>query len=616
MRAAFLFFMATIQDVYELNTKADMSGLGSVSAALNGVKGAVQAVASAGTSSFNAIGTAVKTAASGIKSMGSQAKDTWETVQVGAMLAKDKISGIAGGIKSGFGTAASTVSNTFKSITSSASSTVNKVKSVFGTVSNAIASPFKAAASAVAAPVKSIVGAVGSIGKGLALFGLAAQGLQQVKEIVGQVTGALKEASPAFGSALGRVEERFTNFKDVLFRNIGDALAPILEKLADLLGSPAFTEFFNGFSSFVFGALKAATPLLDTIVGAVSDLVTFLTGGSIEDFTEAMQDAFGPDIGNVIVGIVGSVKALFDLLGNGDLEQFRETLTNALGPGLGNAVADAVKFVSDNWPKVQATFEAVGSAIGKVIGSIASTIGKFIDEHGPEIQAFLKNVVGKVGDILGTLYQIVMKVLTAIATFINDNQETIRAIFSTVWAVIQTTVGTVLNVISDVVNAVMAALNGDWDKAWQNFSKIFSDVWNGLAGIAEIAWSAVKGVVLSGINGVIDLINNNLIFGVNQAIIASNNAIGTSFKGLDLIPRASFANGAIVSSPVPAVIGDNPRSPEAVAPLSDLIPMIQAAVREVLNAGATQNFNLTVYTQPGQETNVIKDFAMLKAAAT
>ena len=68
---------------------------------------------------------------------------------------------------------------------------------------------------------------------------------------------------------------------------------------------------------------------------------------------------------------------------------------------------------------------------------------------------------------------------------------------------------------------------------------------------------------------------------------------------------------------MPAMVGDNPTSPEAVAPLSDLLPMIQAAVREVLNAGAstTQNFNLTIYTQPGQEMNIIKDFAMLKAAA-
>ena len=433
-----------------------------------------------------------------------------------------------------------------------------------------------------AAPFRAIGGAIKAVGGGLGVLGLAVGGLKAAAEIVGKVTGALKEASPAFGSALGRIEERFTNFKDILFRNIGDALAPVLEKVADLLSSPAFTEFFNRFSGFVFGALKAATPILDTIVGAVGALIDLLVLGHMEDFAEAMEEAFGPEIGGVITAIIGGIKGVVDLLATGDWEQFRSNITNALGgqePGntIVNTIQSIVAFVQENWPKVQAAFEQVAGKIGEILGAVTKIIGDFIAEHGPEIQAFLQNVVGKVGEILGRLFQVVMTILGGVKKFIDDNQEEIKRIIETVWNIIKTSVETVLNAISGIINAVLLVLQGDWQGAWDQIKAVFEGVWNGFVGIIESVWSLIKGVVAGGINAVVDLING-LINEVNKALIWANQNLGTSFKGIDYLARVSFAQGGIVSSPTAAIVGDNPRSPEVVAPLSDLLPMIQQAV--------------------------------------
>jgi len=60
-------------------------------------------------------------------------------------------------------------------------------------------------------------------------------------------------------------------------------------------------------------------------------------------------------------------------------------------------------------------------------------------------------------------------------------------------------------------------------------------------------------------------------------------------------PNIHFlASGGIASNPIPAIVGDA-RTPEVVAPLGDLMPMIQQAVAMAGGGGVTVNAPITVY---------------------
>lgn len=470
-------------------------------------------------------------------------------------------------------------------------SALNAVKAVGAAPFKAIDSAIKGVGSAIkgisTAPFKALGGAISGIGKGLGVFGLAVEGFKQAQEMLAGVVEGMRTASPAFAAATDRIGERLNSFKDVLFRNLGDAFAPLMEKLASILESPAFTEFFNTVQRFVFDVLQKAVPIVSTLIG-------FLAGGdSIQPFFDALKSVVGADVATVISDIVIAVQTLIQAITTGDWSIFTGFLDNVgfdtpLIDALMNALADVVAFVQDNWPKVQQAFEQVGAKVSEIVGGLAAIIGQFIAEHGPEIEAFFKRILATVGQILGDIYKIVMTVLAAVAKFINENQGEIKRIIETVWNIISTSVGTVINTIAGVIRAVLQVLQGDWSGAWNTIKTTFEGVWNGLVTIVTNVWNLIKGIVGGAINGIIGMING-LIYEINKAVIWSNNTFGTSWHGLDYLGYVSFAQGGIVSRPTAAVVGDNPRSSEVVAPLHELLPMIQQAVQAAGAGGITVN---------------------------
>jgi len=83
---------------------------------------------------------------------------------------------------------------------------------------------------------------------------------------------------------------------------------------------------------------------------------------------------------------------------------------------------------------------------------------------------------------------------------------------------------------------------------------------------------------------------------MNPGVLDTGGPSGGHYAGGTLAPGGwlSFAPGGIISSPVRAVVGDA-RTPEVVAPLGDLLPMIQQAVATAGGGSVTVNAPITVY---------------------
>ena len=99
--------------------------------------------------------------------------------------------------------------------------------------------------------------------------------------------------------------------------------------------------------------------------------------------------------------------------------------------------------------------------------------------------------------------------------------------------------------------------------------KIVRSIWDGLVGIVKAPLNAL----ISAFNGAIGKMNK-----ISVKIPDWVPTYGGKTFGLKLPTIPALAEGGIVSQPTLAMVGDNKRSAEAVAPLSDLMSMIKAAV--------------------------------------
>lgn len=310
------------------------------------------------------------------------------------------------------------------------------------------------------------------------------------------------------------------------------------------------------------------TQLLPIILPIIQKLVE-LALSVLPQVRQGIQDVVR-FIGPLVAGLGG----FLDLLFKG--AQTQDPL------GLGNLVAGAqaaVATLGQAWGNILETIGPVIESIKKIVTVVFGTIAVFLNQHGDEIQGFIAATWEHISGIIETVSEIIkatiVPIFAFIAKYVNDNQSGLQATFELVWGAIKFIVGNALTIIEGVLHTALAILKGDWSGAWEAFKKIFVDVWASLEPIVLGVWNGIKTGVQNGINSVIDMING-LINNINDFVIWSNTSLGTSIHGLDLMARVSFAKGGIVTKPTLAMVGDSPRGPEAVAPLSDLASMLNS----------------------------------------
>ena len=461
------------------------------------------------------------------------------------------------------------------------------------------------------APFKAIGGAIAGIGKGMAVFGLAAQGLKAAGEMIGKVTGALKEASPAFGSALGRVETRLASFKDILFRNLGDVLAPLLEKVADILGSTAFSEFFNDVQFFVFNVLKTAVPLVTT-------LLDYLTGGTddLQPFVDTLTQILGPDIANFIGDIVVGLNQLITAITTGNWDILGEDwgFNNEIFMDVLGTIGSIANTIKENWPLIQKIFGLFGEAISALtsgdletfaakMGEIWTLAKPYVETALGDLWTAVKGFVETNAPLLGQQLllwagEFVKWVPTALTDLLLE-----AAILATrleQW--VQGIVPTIKETLKSWVKAFVAWLNGDGPESAKNqIGPALQDFLTSLVTSANSIVTSIKNIggnfAKAIIEGMVERLTG-ISFAEGMSHVPPGLGRDILLAMLHDMHIPGYASGAIVSQPQLAVVGDNRRSPEAIAPLSDLLPMIQQAVA----AGGVAPGNISVTVTVGQVT--------------
>lgn len=431
--------------------------------------------------------------------------------------------------------------------------------------------------------------------------------------VLNLLAGALDVLNPLLES-LGRVlKPVWDNALKPLLSWTGDAIVTILNGLADALSK------IGTWMSENEKTVDAITKTVLAFFGAwqVTKLLAFIemSGG----LTAAIKTLIG---GSVLGGAITKIKSF------------------------GETVALTVMYAGDFIKKLN-----LGAIAVKAWNVICSTAAIVAKGFGAAI-AFITSPVGLV--ILG------ITALIAIIVLLVKNWDTVKEVGAKAWEGIKKAWSSAVSWFKGVVDGIKKAFSviGSWFKttftnAWNNVknswsgaktwaSGVWSNIKSGFGNVADWfkttftkAWTNVKNVFSSGgkiFNGIKDGILNGLKAVINALISGINKVISIPFKGINTalnkikkinilgkkpfnglktisvpqIPKLAEGGWFDANNPQLAIVGDNKREPEIVAPESKIEDAVIRGLSRAGNSATNSKLDITLKVQYPNGREIIK----------
>lgn len=261
---------------------------------------------------------------------------------------------------------------------------------------------------------------------------------------------------------------------------------------------------------------------------------------------------------------------------------------------IGEFVAKAANFLLDLWnnvlkpiidwlikylgPMVKATFTNIMGVLEVVFKFIKGFVQSVLKIFGGLIEFLTGVFTGDWKRAWNGIKQMLSGVKDFIMNFVNTAINTIRLFATSIGRYIKAAVGQIKTIFEPLIKwfgglwkliqDVFAGV-GDW------FSGIFTGAKDAIVRVFDQLANAIK----KPINAMIDNINA-LISKLNGLNIRLPKILGGETLGFNIPRIPKLAEGGIVSQPTLAMVGDNRRSPEVVAPLHELTNMLKTANKQ------------------------------------
>jgi len=380
-------------------------------------------------------------------------------------------------------------------------------------------------------------------------------------------TGSGNEDAPV------TVSEGIQKFVDNLKTSLGGFFATVREQTAFMV--PTFANAFNTIKTIVGGYITIITDLWNKW-GKTTWENLVLTFTNIYDTIKLYYEKWILPIVNYFLTtfkelwtnhLQGTLKEVWD---------FVLKLWNAVMEIYNTILKPAIDFLIKLFaPGVNAAFKAIWDFLSAVFAFIADLFKAFFRVLGGVIDFLMGVFTGdwtRAWNGLKTIFEgfqiqvkaIIHFIITLVSNWFNSIKTNIDAAIATfqVWfARFKEIAQNVWNAVTDIFSKI-----GTWFE--DKFSVVRNAIINAFTGIASI----IKGPI----NAVIDLINK-VITEVNKLKIEIPQFLGGGKVGFNIPQIPRLAQGGIVSQPMLAMVGDNTRSPEVVAPLHELNAMIRNA---------------------------------------
>ncbi len=331
------------------------------------------------------------------------------------------------------------------------------------------------------------------------------------------------------------------------------------------LGLPVLTQFHTSMIETLGVLFTEAKQIFDMLwIDAVQPVLT-LIGGIWNDLMLLIADAWAKWGDPIFDGIKTAITTTGDL--------FENIWKTVLKP-----VWDTIMDVVDEvWtehlkPLAEKFLDFVGTLIDGALQIynefIAPLVDWFVDVFGPPIAGVFSFLVETIGGAIGDVLDIA---------------------------------GSIIDALSGLIDFVVGIFTGDWEKAWQGIKDFFGAIWDGLVGIVKAPINLIidlvnglTGAIEGGLNWIIDGINM-LSFDIPDWVpLVGGETFGFDIDPVDIPEIPRLATGTVIPANYGeflAVLGDNKREAEVVAPLSTIEQAVRNATGDSNGGG---DINLTV----------------------
>lgn len=452
-------------------------------------------------------------------------------------------------------------------------------------------------------------------------MGVVELGSTFATDVLDVLTAPIAENTDRFKSAFQGLLDVVQKVTGTIADLVADTIDGILQLYAQNV-HPLFESLKSGFTEIVSTALDAFQEYILPVLQEAADKFGEFASSTLQPLIDKFLDFAGK-----VAGVIGT-------LWNGVLKPLVLWFVQSMAPVIRDVLSSAINMFSSFASAVAGIVDSVLSVLGGLIDFVKgvftgdwSLAWEGIQEILSGAWSFMKTLVTDAVDAIvnavnlawTTISKVTSTIFTGIKTFLASIFNAILSVVSTVIRSVQTTINTTIAAIKSnwesiwtsvktfvsgifdgirstitskmdaVRSGIGSALNqikSTWDNIWNSVKSSTSSIFNGI-------WSTIKGAINNIISGV-ERMANGVIKGINSMINALNRLsfsipdwvpeIGGNTFGLHIpnissvsIPRLAEGGYVRANTPQLAMIGDNRRYGEIVAPEDKMQEMVNRA---------------------------------------
>lgn len=432
-----------------------------------------------------------------------------------------------------------------------------------------------------------------------------AEGIEDLRQRAHDLGLVLGDDAVNAGVVFGDTMDDVKDSLGMVTTQIGVGVMPIAQKMLDWfltkmpLIQTVFGGVFNGISFFVTsfisvfsGVFNVIGDVLAPITSKVSEFIDIFNIG-INDVGLSTIDAFGSAIDSIFGQKAGEV-----------FDKFIALVVNIYNNTL--PIVDGLKII---FSVLMDFLASVWTTVGQPLFSFIISMVMRILEVFNYIYPIIVDIFLQLCESLKNLWETVLKPVLDVIGFILQN--VLLPIFEDTFNKYVNKVLWAFNFISEIWNTVLLpVLNGIIAFVGGIFSGNWSQVWNGIVGMLSGIWNAIKMILWTPIQWVIDKVSGIVESIVSPFRAAANSIanIWSSIKSVFKVPHFNltgslnplkwldegvpkvgvewYAKGGVLNKPtvfgfngINAMVGGE-AGPEAVAPISTLMDYIRTAVNQ------------------------------------
>lgn len=430
---------------------------------------------------------------------------------------------------------------------------------------------------------------------------IASQGVSETEKKLDSLKNKLKNLWKGFASG-------FESEKKALLKNIADLKINAKKTWTDIksLGTPlkewASTDlitYFTTYSHVIAGVFLGLFESVNMVWGDIWNVATFpvlqkfVSDGlpsltqfktealflfqtlfnSIKDISdEVWSGAVVPAmsvVSNTFTGLIDTFSATWDKYGKPFFNSIKSAVTNT---------KDIIISV---WTShIEPCWNTIMDAVDELWTEHLEPLVTEISEFGAEFTILATDIYNKfIAPLTRWLQEYLGPIFTRVFnSILNVVKPTVSGIIDSISGVIQTLKG--------VIQFVSGVFSGDWNKAWTGIKNTFSGIWKTVSSTLKTPINTIFAMIENLINrcigGINDLIRgfNSIKWNVPSWVpVIGGKSVGFNIRQIPnaSIPRLAEGGWVRANNPQLAIVGDNRREGEIIAPESKITEAVEKA---------------------------------------